>query len=275
MDDYGSFIINVEAIYSRFPNVFDYNKKVVCAVDTSITPYNYKDKRRMDEYRDDVDKAICAYALATNGRTLVLFMSNDELNRSYNRTSEYFKKHDILLLKQNGNNLENIKEFDRNEYSVLYGTDRFWSGVDFPGSTLSQVIIVKAPNPSLSNPLIAHQKIWDFNFFQEKYPIYGNLKLRQGFGRLIRSMRDKGGVIILDSRYGFSRWLHSHLVELPIQVTFDQDQEFIMRSVLKSAGLNTEFNERRIDPFLETAKFDFKTNNSEASININKLKKAI
>ena len=99
--------------------------------------------------------------------------------------------------------------------------------------------------------------------------------MRQGFGRLIRSMRDKGGVIILDSRYGFSRWLHSHLVELPIQVTFDQDQEYIMRSVLKSAGVNTEFNERRIDPFLETAKFDFKTNNSEASININKLKKAI
>lgn len=256
MYDYGSYFINEEPSHSKFPNVFDYKKSVICAVDTSITPYNYNDHSQMTKYRNDVDRAICNYALAMNGRTLILFMSQIELNRSYERTSPFFKDHDILPIRQNGSSLEEIREFNRNEYSVLFGVDRFWSGVNFPGSTLSQVIIVKAPNPSLSDPYIAHQKLWDSNFFQTTYPIYGRLKLRQGFGRLMRSINDKGGVVILDSRYLYNPWFYQHLKELPMEVTMSDDQEFIMRSVLDKAGLKTEFNERRIDPFLNTSQFD-------------------
>ena len=64
-------------------------------VDTSISPYKYGNHQQMIEYRNDIDKAICKYALATNGRTLVLFMSHDELNRSYQQTEEFFRKYDI------------------------------------------------------------------------------------------------------------------------------------------------------------------------------------
>ena len=153
--------------------------------------------------------------------------------------------------------IEEIQEFNRNEYSILFGVDRFWSGVDFPGSTLSQGIIVKAPNPSINNPLIAHQKMWDPNFFHNTYPIYGKLKLRQGFGRLIRSMSDKGGVVILDSRYLYSQWLYSHLEDLPLEIFYNENQEKIMREVLRKAGLTKEFHERRIDPFLEVEQYEF------------------
>jgi Rad3-related DNA helicase len=184
-------------------------------------------------------------------------MSQTELDRCYDVAAPFLRSHDILPLKQNGSSLEEIREFNRNEYSVLFGVDRFWSGVDFPGSTLSQVIITKAPNPALNAPLIAHQKIWDPQFMQEKYPIYGRLRLRQGFGRLVRSITDKGGVIILDSRYGFNPWFSYHLDELPLEVLHTHDQEEIMRSVLRISGLKKEFHERRIDPFLEAEKFPF------------------
>ena len=80
-------------------------------------------------------------------------------------------------------------------------------------------------------------------------------KIHQGFGRLIRSMNDNGGVVILDSRYEFNPWFSYHLGELPLEVLFTHDQEEIMRSVLKVSGLKKEFHERRIDPFLEAEKF--------------------
>ena len=69
-------------------------------------------------------------------------------------------------------------------------------------------------------------------------------------------MSDKGGVIILDSRYANFPRFYCHLDELPLQVTFSSDQESIMRSILNKAKLKTEFHERRIDPFLETEQFD-------------------
>jgi len=184
-------------------------------------------------------------------------MSVEELNRCFDTVAPFFRSHDILPLRQNGSSLEEIREFNRNEYSVLFGVDRFWSGVDFPGPTLSQVIITKAPNPSLSDPLIAHQKLWDANFMEKTYPIYGRLRLRQGFGRLVRTMHDKGGVIILDSRYEYFPRFSYHLGDLPLQVSYTSDQEVIMRNVLGKAKLKTEFHDRRIDPFFETQKYSF------------------
>ena len=109
--------------------------------------------------------------------------------------------------------------------------------------------------------MIAHHRRSDISFMSKKYPIYGRLKLRQGFGRLVRSMSDKGGVILLDSRYE-SRFF-SHLNELPIPVTFSLDQENIMRKVLDKAGIKSEFHQRRIDPFLEVEKFDLRAKNDQ------------
>jgi hypothetical protein len=64
-------------------------------------------------------------------------------------------------------------------------------------------------------------------------------------------MKDRGGVVILDSRYEWNPYFQGHLLGIPATVTFCQDQEQIMRSVLASAKLASEFRQRRIDPFLE------------------------
>lgn|GEM_PF-3762052 len=253
--EYGSNLNSREPKYDRLPSPFPYKENVYCAVDTSVPPYNYRDGKSMDVYRQAVDKAIMAYGLATNGRTLVLFMSHLEMKQTFDRISPFFRSFDILPILQNGSSLEEIREFQNNEYSILFGVDRFWSGVDFPGPTLSQVIIVKAPNPSLNDTLIAHRRLWEQNFMQQFYPTYAKLRLRQGFGRLVRSMKDNGGVIILDSRYEGNYHFQSHLLNLPVPVTFSSNQEIIMRNILSYARLKTEFKERRIDPFLEVINY--------------------
>jgi len=257
MNDFGSYQASEETAQTRLPSVFNYKENVVCFVDSSITSYDYRNPQNMSQYRNDVNRAICSYTLASNGRTLVLFTSREELNKSFEKVAPFFAAHDILALRQNGSSLEEIREFNHNEYSILFGVDRFWSGVDFPGSTLSQVIITKIPNPNLNDPLIAHHRRHDAAFMSAKYPIYGRMKLRQGFGRLVRAMSDKGGVVLLDSRYEFNPYFYGHLGELPIPVGFSPNQEEIMRSVLEKAGLKNEFRQRRIDPFLEVQKFDF------------------
>mgnify|MGYP001158227882 FL=1 len=251
IDEYGSRAKGFNVNTLRLNSPFSYRDHVYCAVDTSIPSYDYKNPFQMQAFRSSVDQAIMTYGLATNGRTLILFMSTEEMNQTYDRTKAFFRNYDILPILQNGSSLEEIKEFYRNEYSILFGVDRFWSGVDFPGPTLSQVIIVKAPNPSLSNTIIAHRNMWETDFMARVYSSSAYLKLRQGFGRLIRSMKDRGGVVILDSRYEWNPYFQGHLLGIPATVTFCQDQEQIMRSVLASAKLASEFRQRRIDPFLE------------------------
>jgi len=97
-----------------------------------------------------------------------------------------------------------LKCFKAEGNSVLFGTDSFWQGVDVPGETLSNVIIVRLPFAVPEKPLLAGRlkQIRElggnpFNDYQLPSAI---IKFKQGFGRLIRSKIDTGIVVILDSR---------------------------------------------------------------------------
>lgn len=216
-------------------------------VDESIKPYNYRDKNALKEWRNDIDRAIGRYVLGLNGRSLILFTSYADMRESFSKLQNIFMKHDILPLIQDGSSEEEIDEFRRNEYSVLFGVDRFWSGVDFPGATLSQVIIVKAPNPSLGDPMIKHRNLHEDDFMRKTYGVMSKLKLKQGAGRLIRSEQDRGGIIILDSRYVKSPWLTSQLSVLPVKYRVLGNQQKIMQGVLSKCRLEDEFRSRKLD----------------------------
>jgi len=223
------------------------SERAVAYVDSSIALYDFKNLDSMEAWRVDVDRALAKYVLGVNGRSLILFTSNADMERSFRAVQGLFRKHDILPLIQNGSSEEEIDEFRRNEYSVLFGVDRFWSGVDFPGVTLSQVIIVKAPNPSLGDPIIQHRNIHEAGFMRKTYGVMSKLKLKQGVGRLIRTEQDRGGIIILDGRYIHSPWLTSQLSALPIRHQVSADQDEILRGILKKCRLEDEFKSRKLD----------------------------
>jgi ATP-dependent DNA helicase DinG len=87
---------------------------------------------------------------------------------------------------------------------VLFATSSFWEGVDVEGEALSLVILDKLPFASPSDPL-TRARLDDIearggNSFRDLSMPQAALTLKQGFGRLIRSRRDRGVVAILDSR---------------------------------------------------------------------------
>jgi ATP-dependent DNA helicase DinG len=138
------------------------------------------------------------------GRTLVLFSSYGDLEAILARVSGEIQADGYpLLIQQAGSSTAGLcEEFRAIRESVLFGVDSFWYGVDFPGETLTQVIITRLPYPHPQDPLqAARRNLLSKEDYWRRYRYETAIKLRQGIGRLIRSEKDRGRVVILDSRY--------------------------------------------------------------------------
>ncbi len=101
---------------------------------------------------------------------------------------------------------------------LLLGVDTFWEGVDIPGERLSCVVLTRLPFPVPTDPLFSArcQRIDDAggSAFDELSLPLAALKLKQGFGRLLRSSQDRGVFLLLDPRIGrrsYGRTLARHL----------------------------------------------------------------
>lgn len=157
----------------------------------------------------------------SKGSAFVLFTSYKLLQRIADQLTDFFATESIQLLVQGrGSSRGNLIEaFKRDEASVLFGTDSFWTGVDVPGRALTNVIITRLPFAVPDHPLT--QARLEFiqenggNPFMEYSVPEAILKLRQGVGRLIRNQDDKGMVVLLDNRVLSKRYGKAFLNALP------------------------------------------------------------
>ena len=183
-----------------FPSSFPYKKNVLFAVAKDAPlPEN---TRLFQEY---IQNAIVKLIEAAGGRTLVLFTSYDSLRYSWDIARTQLRSSGISLLKQGDEDrFKLLSRFKQIENSVLFATDSFWEGVDVPGKSLSQVIIVKLPFGVPSDPVFAARSQLIKNRggypFMELSVPEAVIKFRQGFGRLMRRSDDRGAVIVLDKR---------------------------------------------------------------------------
>lgn len=157
----------------------------------------------------------------TEGKAFVLFTSYNLMQSVAQAMEDFFFDHDWKLLVQ-GTGLSRqrmVDEFRKDVNSVLFGTDSFWAGVDVPGESLSNVIITRIPFAVPAHPLTAARleeiEAEGRNSFMEYSVPEAILKLRQGVGRLIRSEKDEGMVVILDNRVVTKAYGKKFLAALP------------------------------------------------------------
>jgi len=138
----------------------------------------------------------------TRGRAFVLFTSYAQMNDIYERL---LGEVEFPMLRQgDAPKSALLEEFRLTPNSVLFATSSFWQGVDVQGEQLSCVIIDRLPFAVPSDPVVsARVKAIDAGggnaFFQYQVPA-AVITLKQGFGRLIRSLHDRGLLVLLDNR---------------------------------------------------------------------------
>ena len=153
----------------------------------------------------------------TKGRAFCLFTSYSQMREC----------HDLLLpqlpypLLLHGTAPRNqlLQQFRTTPNAVLFGTSSFWQGVDVQGEQLSCVIIDKLPFAVPSDPVVqarmaAIESAGGKPFFDYQVPT-AVITLKQGFGRLIRSLHDRGLLVMLDPRIQRSRYGRIFLESLP------------------------------------------------------------
>ena len=181
---------------SILPSHFDYESQALFYV-----PPDFPDTRT-PQFTAKAAERIRKLLEITRGRAFVLFTSYVQMNDIYQRL---LGELEFPMLRQgDAPKSALLEEFRLTPNAVLFATSSFWQGVDVQGEQLSCVIIDRLPFAVPSDPVVAARvKAIDADggnaFFQYQVPS-AVITLKQGFGRLIRSLHDRGLLVLLDNR---------------------------------------------------------------------------
>ena len=201
----------------RVGSPFDYKKQAQIVL-VGDMPDPGRDK---ENYERACIEMVRHYVDKTDGHAFVLFTSYQLLRMVAARLTPWLRQRQLALYSQADGlpRHQMIERFKRNPRAVLMGTDSFWQGVDVPGNALQNVIITKLPFSVPDKPLLAAQldalRAAGGNPFHDYQLPEAVIKLRQGFGRLIRSKTDRGMVVILDPRVRTKPYGRVFLESLP------------------------------------------------------------
>ena len=190
---------------------FDYLSQALLCLPTDL--------KELDdpEFLDQTADTVAAIARQLEGRTLVLFTAHQQLRDLADRLRPLTAADGILVMAQNvdGTRRQLLEQFREHPRTILLGTSSFWQGVDVPGEALSCVVIVRLPFGVPTDPARVARSAGLRDPFTELMLPEAVLRLKQGFGRLIRKRTDRGAVVLLDHRVANRAYGPAFLDALP------------------------------------------------------------
>jgi len=193
------------------PSHFDYAHQALLYVPAELPD------PRSDQFAARAANVIRRVLEITQGRAFCLFTSYSQMKDIYERLLGEIEY--PMLIQGSAPRNVLLEEFRTTPNAVLFATASFWQGVDVQGEQLSCVIIDRLPFAVPNDPVVAARVAAiaadGGNAFME-YQVPGAvITLKQGFGRLIRSLHDRGVLVLLDNRIHRQRYGRVFLESLP------------------------------------------------------------
>lgn len=216
------------------PSPFDYRHQALLCV-----PHDLPATRGIEPalYAAAVAPFLVRLFRCTGGRALCLFTSNRLLRAVYAACKAPLEREGIVVLGQglDGSRSRLAGALREPGATVVFGSSSFWEGVDIPGEALSCVVLAQLPFWSPDIPLVqarveAIEADGRSSFEHLSLP-QAVLRFKQGFGRLIRSRRDRGVAVCLDGRLVAARYGRVFLDSLPGPEVFSGDCDGVLRRV--------------------------------------------
>jgi len=198
---------------------FDYESQTYILTPTDLEPVQARASI------DQISGFMQSLIRRVGGGMLALFTSHGALQKVYMNLMGVFSSKDPKIIAQriSGGRGKIMKAYKNDPtHSVLFGTNSFWEGVDLQGDALTTLVIHKLPFDVPNDPIFKARSELFGNAFMEYSVPRAILRFRQGFGRLIRSKKDYGALVILDNRVLTKQYGKMFLKALPHNVTIER-----------------------------------------------------
>ncbi|MFS1512385.1 ATP-dependent DNA helicase DinG [Chengkuizengella sp. SCS-71B] len=204
----------------QLPTAFNYREQSLVCIPRDFP--TIRGAEGDEHFIQSLTNSLIEVAIQTQGRMLILFTSYRMLKQVYEKLKEVLKPQGFQIIGQgvdSGNRSKLTRMFQNSDKSILLGASSFWEGVDIPGNALSCLAIVRLPFQPPNDPIVEakcdYLKEKKQNPFMKYSVPQAVIRFKQGFGRLIRTEKDKGVVIIYDTRVIHTQYGKHFLYSLP------------------------------------------------------------